>query len=96
MLLANKIVNLEGALQIYFKTKTTIFSKLSKVFNFLKNETKQYPSRRNEIHNVTNLKYIVMQTELKNDFTIIFDRKDKNKKRGKQKSLLLILVKLHG
>ena len=33
-----------------------------------------------------------MQTELKNDFTIIFDRKDKKKKRGKQKSLLLILV----
>ena len=37
-----------------------------------------------------------MQTVLKNDFTIIFDWKDKNKKRGKQKSLLLILVKLHG
>lgn len=36
-----------------------------------------------------------MQTVLKNDFTIIFDWKDKNKKRGKQKSLLLILVKLH-
>ena len=78
------------------RLKPQFSQNFQKFFNFLKNETKQYPSRRNEIHNVINLKYIVMQTELKNDFTIIFDRKDKNKKRGKQKSLLLILVKLHG